>query len=115
MPTITPLTILVTNDGMGQAEPVLRHKLAKSYFTLLTDVKPLPGVIAFYTEGVRLVCSGSPVLDELKTLESKGVRLVICKTCLDHFGLRDAVEVGIVGGMTDILEAQLQADKVVTI
>ena len=48
-------------------------------------------------------------------LEAKGVHLVICSTCLNYFGLEDQVEVGVVGGMTDIIEAQWRADKVITL
>lgn len=58
---------------------------------------------------------GSPVLEQLHALEGKGVRLIICSTCLNYFGLQDKVKVGIVGGMADILEAQLRADKVITL
>ena len=57
----------------------------------------------------------APVIEQLKSLEAKGVHLVVCQTCLNHFGLGDKVEVGIVGGMTDIIEAQWRADKVVTL
>jgi hypothetical protein len=75
----------------------------------------LPAVICFYTEGVRLVVDGSPVLDSLKSLESKGVRLILCSTCLNFYNLTNQVQAGIVGGMTDIIEAQFQAGKVITI
>jgi intracellular sulfur oxidation DsrE/DsrF family protein len=61
------------------------------------------------------VCEGSPVLDSLKALEAKGVRLVICNTCLNFFDLVDKVTVGIPGGMTDIIEAQFRSEKVITI
>jgi hypothetical protein len=64
---------------------------------------------------VRLVVEGSPVLDTLKSLESRGVRLVLCSTCLNYYNLLDQVRVGVVGGMTDILEAQIRAGKVITI
>lgn len=109
------LLIVVTNDGMGSADQALRHKLMHTYLSLLDDNDMMPGAIAFYTEGVKLVVEGSPVLDLLKSLEAKGVHLVICKTCLDYFRLMDKVEVGIVGGMTDIIEAQWRAKKVVTL
>lgn len=45
----------------------------------------------------------------------KGVRLIICSTCLNYLNLTDKVQVGIVGGMTDIIEAQRRADKVITL
>lgn len=109
------IVILVTNDGMGKADAPLQHKLIQTYLTLLNDHNMLPSAICFYTDGVKLVVDGSPVLDLLKSLEAKNVRLVICSTCLNYFGLNDKVKVGIVGGMTDILEAQWQAEKVITI
>jgi peroxiredoxin family protein len=55
------------------------------------------------------------MIEALRALETKGVRLIVCSTCLDHFNLTEKVQVGIVGGMGDILEAQMKADKVITI
>ncbi|MEW5718630.1 MAG: DsrE family protein [Chloroflexota bacterium] len=55
------------------------------------------------------------MLDQLRALSEKGARLVICQTCLDFFGLRDKVRVGIVGGMGDIIAAMNGADKVISI
>jgi intracellular sulfur oxidation DsrE/DsrF family protein len=75
----------------------------------------LPAVICFYADGVRLVVDGSPVLEPLASLEAKGVRLVLCSTCLNFYNLVDRVRVGIVGGMTDIIEAQRCAGKVISI
>jgi selenium metabolism protein YedF len=110
-----PFTILIPHNGMGHADQALQHRLIKTYLTLLSEHDYLPSVIAFYTEGVKLLTSGSPVLDELSSLEEKGVRLIACGTCLEHFGLTDQIQVGLVGGMTDIIEAQWRADKVITL
>lgn len=107
--------ILVTRNGMGHADQELQHKLITTYFKLLDDSDTLPAVICFYAEGVKLVTTGSPVIDTLKALEAKGVHLVLCSTCLNHYGLQEQVQVGIVGGMTDIIEAQWRADKVITL
>jgi hypothetical protein len=58
---------------------------------------------------------GSPVVDELQALNDRGVELILCSTCLDYFGLRDKVQVGIVGGMPDIIEARSAAGKVISL
>jgi peroxiredoxin family protein len=55
------------------------------------------------------------VLDELRALTAKGVELVLCSTCLDTFGLRDQVAVGVVGGMGDIITAMSNADSAITL
>ena len=107
--------LLIMNNGMGQADEKLQLNLIGKYFELLAQHSDLPSAICFYTNGVKLVCEGSPVLEQLRTLESKGVRLVICSTCLNYFQLTDKVRVGIVGGMGDILEAQANAEKVITL
>jgi sulfur relay (sulfurtransferase) complex TusBCD TusD component (DsrE family) len=114
-PSNQSIVLLITNDGMGSADLELQHKLMGTYFRLLDESNLLPAAICFYTDGVKLVVEGSPVIEVLKSLEARGVHLIICSTCLNHFGLADQVQVGIVGGMTDIIEAQWRADKVITL
>jgi intracellular sulfur oxidation DsrE/DsrF family protein len=82
---------------------------------LLLENGTLPGAIAFYTEGVKLVVDGSPILESLSALEKRGVTLIVCSTCLEYYGLSGQVKVGIVGGMPDIIEAQVKATKVIAL
>jgi hypothetical protein len=107
--------ILITRNGMGEADQVLQHKLISTYLNLLVENNSLPTAICFYTEGVYLTIESSPVLATLQSLESLGVRLILCSTCVNYYELGEKVKVGIVGGMADILEAQLRASKVITI
>jgi hypothetical protein len=107
--------ILITRNGMGEAEPELQKKLIVTYFCLLLENNYLPAIICLYTEGVKLAIDGSPVLEQLKALEEKKVRIILCSTCLNYFGLMDQIQVGIPGGMNDIIEAQWKASKVISI
>jgi selenium metabolism protein YedF len=107
--------IQITSNGMGKGDQALQYKLIAKYLALIQMNEELPNAIVFYTDGVKLVVEGSPVLDELRALENKGVRLVLCSTCLEHYGLTEKVQVGIIGGMTDIIEAQVKAEKVITL
>ncbi len=100
---------------MGSATPDLQKKLLDTYLGLLLQSSALPAAMCFYTDGVKLVVEGSPLLARLSELEQRGVRLIICSTCLGHFNLTDKVRVGVVGGMPDIIEAQANASKVLTI
>jgi hypothetical protein len=109
------IAVFITRDGMGSADEALRHTLASKWLQLIAQNESLPGAICFYAKGVHLVVSGSPVLEELSALERRGVHLIICKTCLDHYGLAGKVQVGVVGGMGDIIAAQWAADKTITL
>jgi len=100
---------------MGYADPALQHKLLDTYLKLIMENNSLPAAICFYTEGIKIVVEGSPFLERLSHLEQMGVRLIVCSTCLNYFGLSEKVRVGIVGGMSDILEAQSKASKVITL
>jgi sulfur relay (sulfurtransferase) complex TusBCD TusD component (DsrE family) len=108
-------TLLITHAGLGKADPELQTKLARTYLQLINEYNLLPAAICFYTEGVNLVVEGSPVLEMLSALEAKGVRLIVCNTCLNYYDLAEKVRVGIIGGMADIIEAQWKADRVITL
>lgn len=100
---------------MGEGTPELQLKLISVYLKLIDENNILPAAICFYTDGVKLATTGSPVIDTLKSLEKKGVRLILCSTCLNFYNLVDQVVVGITGGMGDIIDAQFKAEKVISL
>jgi len=107
--------VLITRNGMGSGETELQQRLVVTYLKLLLENGTLPGAICFYTDGVRLVVQGSPALEPLRQLEERGVHLIVCQTCINYYSLADRVQVGVVGGMGDILAAQAKAAKVITL
>ena len=110
--------ILVTRGGFGTTLPEdtpFGLEMLEKFLHTLEKLPEKPAVICFYTEGVRLVVTGSPVLLALKLLAESGVRLLVCQSCLQQYALTDRVAVGEVGGMPDIVAAMAQAGKVITI
>jgi len=115
---MSKLVLLVTREGLGHVDPTDKPFGLEMFDRLVHawESQPVkPQAICFYTEGVKLVCSGSPALLGLKVLHSQGVRLISCRTCLEHFGLTSRVAVGEVGGMNDIVGLLVEADSVVTV
>ena len=96
---------------MGDAPAELQQRLAVKFLELIEDARSLPTKILFYTDGAKLACEGSAVLEQLRAVQARGVELIHCQTCLDYFGLLDQVGVGIVGGMPDIIEATQKAQN----
>ena len=109
------MVFVFTRNGMGEAPEGLQQTLVANFLSLAAQAEEKPAKILFYTEGVKLVCEGSPVLQWLRILEDAGVELIVCSTCLEYFGLIDKVRVGKVGGMPGILAALQEADKVVSL
>lgn len=106
-------TVVVLNqDQMGHGDRALGQKILG---TFLKKAIALPdfSAIVFWNSGVKLVGPDSPVLAELRLLEERGVDLVPCGTCLQHFGVTPAV--GRTADMDSILRELGQATKVITL
>lgn len=105
--------IAINKEGMGQGDPVLSKKLLSAFFFALTKQDVLPSVILFYNHGAYYTCQDSPLLEDLKLLEEKGVKILTCGTCLDFYGLKEKLVVGGVSNMYEIVETMAMADKVI--
>jgi sulfur relay (sulfurtransferase) complex TusBCD TusD component (DsrE family) len=107
--------ILFTRYGMGEGPADLQQLLAEKFLSINLEHGLLPAKILFYTDGVKLACQGSSVVDLLKQYETKGVELILCSTCLERYNLTGQVETGVVGGMGDIIETLSKAPKVISL
>ncbi|MDA3845780.1 MAG: DsrE family protein [Vallitaleaceae bacterium] len=65
--------------------------------------------------GKKLMARESHVLDALTGLYEKGVEIIGCGTCIDHFNLEDEIMVGRTTDMVEIVDMITKADKVVTV
>jgi hypothetical protein len=113
--SIASTVMLLTREGLGSGEPGLQLALLGKCLGLLLAGDLMPRALCFYTDGVHLVCEGSPVLEALRSIERRGCRLLVCTTCLEFYGLKDRQRVGTACAMPDILNAQLEATKVITV
>lgn len=100
--------LLVAADTFGQGDLELGQILIKSFFYALAESNHLPQGIYFINSGVKLVCSGSPVLDSLMRLQKRGVQLFACGLCLDYYKLKEELQVGEVTNMYAIVEKLTQ-------
>ena len=107
--------IVFSNNGMGSAPQELSNTLITNYLKLLAEEQQVPQTLLFYAEGIKLVCEESPVIGYLQQIEQKGAKLIVCKTCLNFFGLSAQQVVGQAGTMADILTMQLEAKKVINV
>ena len=109
------VVVTITHEGMGQGDGALRQRLIGNFLHALEAERKMPAAICLLTEGVRLAVEDSPVLPNLRTLEALGVRILICRTCLDHYGLLEQVAAGTVSNMAAIVAAMYEADSVINL
>lgn len=109
------LVIVIGKDSMGEGSEELGNVLMKGYFYTLTEAKPYPKAILFINGGVRLTSEGSEVIEHIRKLESEGVEILSCGTCLDYFNLKDKLIVGGVSNMYTIVEKMNDAKNTIRI
>ena len=104
----------VTQEKLGEDEyKVTIQALAGEGTQTAPAGEELPKKMIFYNGGATITCEGSDSLEDLKNLESQGVDIVTCGTCLDYYGMKDKLAVGIVTNMYDIVESMNNAGKIV--
>ena len=107
--------LVIDHYGMGFGAEELGKILIEACINTIKEISPLPHTIVFYNGGVHLACDGSPVISSLSELESRGVRILVCGTCLNYHGLRDKLKVGIVSNMYEILNILSNTGNIVKI
>ena len=115
MPARGPVVVAVGSAEMGNGEPRLGRILMKSFLYSLTQLEELPQTVLFFNGGVRMTTEGSESIEDLKALESQGVEILSCGTCLDFYGLKDKLLVGGITNMYVIAQTMAGAGNVVKI
>ena len=107
------LVAVLSANTMGNGEEQLGKILMKSFIFALTKQDHLPETILCYNSGAYLTCEGSDSLEDLKSLEAEGVKILTCGTCLDFYGLKEKLAVGGVTNMYEIVEIMENAGTIV--
>lgn len=105
----------VLSDKLGEGDPELGKVLMEKYLYALARAEEKPEKIVFMNAGINLTNEGSPVLDDIKLLAERGVAISTCGTCLDFYGKRDTLAVGVAGNMDGAVASMLAADDVVVL
>lgn len=98
---------------MGSCDEELGRVLMKGVLFALSQLEKLPKTILFYNGGAALTTKGADSLEDLRSIEERGVEIRIYRTCLNYYHLTDKLAVGEVTNMYDIVENLAKASKVV--
>ena len=107
------MLVVLSANVMGTGDPKLGTSLMKAFVFALTKQDQLPDTVLCYNTGAYLTCEGADTLQDLKLLESEGVTVLTCGTCLDFYGLKENLAVGSVTNMYDIVERMENAAQII--
>jgi selenium metabolism protein YedF len=110
---VEKVVIYINSNLLGVGDDALGSILMRAFLKTLLETETRPSRLIFINSGVRLTSEGSEVLETLKALSGKGVDILSCGTCLDFYGLKEKLKVGIVSNMYEIAKSLLEADRLV--
>lgn len=107
------LVVAIGSEAMGEGAGKLGRILMKSFLFALTKQDILPETLLFFNSGAFLTSSDSDSLEDLRTLEAAGVRILTCGTCADFYNIKEKLAVGGVSNMYEIVEILEHAKSVI--
>lgn len=107
------LLVAVDTDSMGRGSEELGRTLMKGFLYAVAQLPRLPETMLFYNGGAKLTVEGSDSLEDLRRLETQGVEILTCGTCLNFYGLTEKLAVGSATNMYTIVEKLAGAARVV--
>ena len=109
------IVVFVTAETMGSGDDALGGKLMANFLATLPELGDRLWRVILVNGAVKMATAGHPALDRLRALTDAGVSLLVCGTCLDHFGLLAAKQLGETTNMLDVVTSLQLASKVIQV
>lgn len=109
------ILVLIPSETMGTGDDTLGRLLMKNFIATLKEMDNVLWRIVFVNAGVKLAIHEAETIEHLKALEASGVSILVCGTCLNHFGILEQKAVGETTNMLDIITSLQLASKVVRV
>ncbi|SKA71222.1 sulfurtransferase-like selenium metabolism protein YedF [Desulfobaculum bizertense] len=109
------VTVFIQRDTLGSGDDELGSKLMLNFLSTLPEFGDELWRVVLVNGGVKLTTEENPCCEKLKELEKMGAGILVCGTCLDHFGLLKQKAVGETTNMLDVVTSLQLASKVISV
>ena len=107
--------IYITSSAIGDGDHPHGRSLMQSFLYTLTEIAPQPKAIILVGSAVRLAHAGSAAMESLSLMQEQGVQILIAEKSLKEIEGGADIAVGKPATMHAILNALLQAEKVISL
>lgn len=105
--------VAIKSDAMGIGDDELGHLLMRAFINSLNAADKLPTAILLYNSGVKVALKDTDTALSLQELEEKGVAINACGTCVEYYGVKESLAVGMISNMYTITKYLSEAGHVV--
>ena len=107
------ILVFITTENLGRGDDGLGAKLMATFLATLPEMGDALWRLILLNGGVKLAATPGNALQSLNRLERSGVSVLVCGTCLAHYGLSAKQAVGESSNMLDIVTSLSLADLVI--
>lgn len=109
------VTVFIQREVLGGGDDALGSKLMLNFLSTLPEFGDELWRVVLVNGAVKLTVADNPCCEKIKELEKMGATILVCGTCLDHFGLLDKKAVGETTNMLDVVTSLQLASKVINV
>lgn len=109
------VVVLIASDKIGNGSDELGTVLMRNFIKNIKTTAIKPTTLIFLNAGINLTTEPTPTINDLKELESTGIRILSCGTCLDYYNAKDKLLVGNITNMGEIVSLLMAAKHVISI
>ena len=108
------ILVLLANDRIGRGDHYLGTRLMTNFVNTLNEMGSELWRVVCLNEGVKLALEDAETLEGLETLSKRGIDILVCGTCLDHYGVLEKKAVGTTTNMLDVVTSLELADHIIS-
>lgn len=105
--------IVFSSQKMGDGPDDLGLVLIRSFLVSILETGHLPRSVLFYNSGVKLATGDSFVIEQLRELEKRGVKLLLCSSCINFYNIGRKITIGRVSNMYDMTQEMISSSKII--
>lgn len=106
--------VYITDHRIGLGDDDLGNKLMREFLRTWIDSEPLPWRMIFLNSGGYLTTVDDEATEALAMPHDRGVDILSCGTCLQHFRLQDKLQVGSITSIYKVIETMNTATKAIS-
>jgi len=108
------IVFFIDSDSLGAGMSGLGQSLFSELFSSIIRNNKKPGTIILVNSGVNFAYK-EPFASKLIVLEEQGIKIMICISSADKYGIIDCIKAGFLASMDEILSVFMSGAKIVSI
>lgn len=105
--------VVIKGETMGNGDDELGRILLRAFINSLREATRMPSSVVLYNAGVKLALEQTDTALTLRELEDRGVSILICGTCVDFYGVKERLSVGMISNMYKITLVLSEAGHII--